>query len=1136
MDFGLARVTGAARITQEGTLMGTLSYLAPEIIQGQPSSPQSDLYALGVMLYEMVAGRPPFEAENMTAVLSQHIHAPVVPPSAYNEETPASVDNLILRLLAKQPQDRPQTAGEVRQMLESVLIQTPSESATPAPASLLDRLVRGRFIGRDRELLEATALWQRAAGGDGQFLLISGEPGIGKTRMVTELSTYAEVGGGKTIAGACYENERTPFGAISQIVRTSLDNGQRLQLPSPIMADLLTLAPELRLRYSGIPANEELEPEAEQRRVFESVVSWCNSLTDDSPILLFVDDIHWADSGTLALIRHLARRMRDRPLLIVAAYREVELDDALPFQEMLRDLNRERLATRIKLGRLDKEQTGHLLATLFAEEITPALLEGIFHETEGNPFFVEEVSKALVDSGELYYENGRWHVPNVAKLDIPQGVRVAIQSRLYKLSKDELGILQVAALLGREFSYEMLCATVETEEDDLIAALESAERAQLIEEVRRPRASHETIFSFTHALIQSTLRTSMSRLRRQRLQRSVAFKLEQTLPDRRDELAPLLGHYFAEAGESDRAIKYLLRAGDAARRLYAYAEAIDAYEQALIFLREQDDHELTGRTMLKLGLIYHSTFAFEESRQTYEEGFAELQRAGETLRSATEVTAAPHPFRILSRVSPPTLDPSRADDGFSAWCVNQLLSGLLELISGDELVPDIAESWEVLEGGLKYVFHLRDDVRWSDGTPVTAADFEYSWKRTLQPENGNSPASFLYDIKGAQAFNEGEITDPAEIGISAVDDRTLVIELERPSSYFLQILALSVAKPVPRHVVRQAGESWTRPERLVSNGAFLFETDGRSMTFRRNPGYHGRYTGNLEEFVYSFRPDAPALTLYESDELDCIFFENVVGLDRERAMRQHEDEIVMVPSSGTAAIFFKVTRPPFDDPRVRRAFALATDKIALASRVFPGEVSPALGGYVPPGIPGHVPGIAPSYAPDRARDLLEDSGYPGGRDFPFRTAFAISHDRATEFTTFLQRQWHKNLGIDVRFELLDYGDMLRLLNDNPPDLWTIGWTPDYPDPDSFLRVGVRFQRAGWHDERYERIVEEARGLTDQERRMALYREAEMILVEETPLIPLTYGRFMLLRKPWVSQLPVSPISGILAKEIILEPH
>ena len=253
-------------------------------------------------------------------------------------------------------------------------------------------------------------------------------------------------------------------------------------------------------------------------------------------------------------------------------------------------------------------------------------------------------------------------------------------------------------------------------------------------------------------------------------------------------------------------------------------------------------------------------------------------------------------------------------------------------------------------------------------------------------------------------------------------------------------------------------------------------------------------------------------------------------------MRQYEDEIVMVPSSGTAGFFFKVTRPPFDDPRVRRAFALATDKIALASRVFPGEVSPALGGYVPPGIPGHVPGIAPPYAPDHARDLLEEAGYPGGRDFPARTAFAISRDGITEFTTFLQTQWRENLAIDVNFELLDYGDMLRLLNESPPDLWVIGWTPDYPDPDSFLRVGVRFQRSGWHDERYERIVEEARGLTDQEHRMALYRQAEMILVEEAPLIPLTYGRYMLLRKPWVSRLPVSPITGILAKEIILEPH
>jgi ABC-type oligopeptide transport system substrate-binding subunit len=1136
MDFGLARVTGAARITREGALMGTLSYLAPEIIQGQPSSPQSDLYALGVMLYEMAAGRPPFEAENLTAVLSQHIHAPVVPPSSYNDQIPPPIDALVVQLLAKQPQDRPGSAADVRRVLELSLTRSTPEAGTTSATPMLDRLVRGRLIGRDRELVEATELWQRAARGDGQFLLISGEPGIGKTRMVTELSTVAEIGGAKTISGACYENERTPYGAISHIVRTSFDNGHNLQLADPIMADLLTLAPELRLRFSGIPANEQLDPEAEQRRVFESVVSWCGTLTDASAILLFVDDVHWADSGTLALLRHLARRMRDRPLLIVATYREVELDEALPFQEMLRDLNRERLATRIKLGRLDKEQTGNLLATLFDEEITPELLEGIYHETEGNPFFVEEVSKALVDSGKLYFENGRWYVPDVTELDIPQGVRVAIQSRLSKLSKGELGILQVAALLGREFSYEMLRATAETDEDDLIAALESAERAQLIVELHRPGSSLETTFSFTHALIHSTLRTSMSRLRRQRLQRRVAFDLEQAFPDRHKELAPILGRYFAEAGEGERAVTYLLQAADAARRLYADAEAIDAYEQALIFLREQDDHEVTGRTLLKLGLIYHRSFAFEEARQVYEEGFAELQRAGEMPRSRAGVPTAPHPLRVLSGTSPPTIDPAQADDGFSAWCVNQLFSGLLELIPGDELVPDIAQSWEVLEDGLKYVFHLRNDVRWSDGTRVTAADFEYSWKRTLEPENGDSPASFLYDIKGARAFNEGEIKDPGEIGVSTVDDWTLVIDLERPSSYFLQILTLSVAKPVPRHTVRRAGLSWTSPETLVSNGPFLFETDGKSMTFRRNPSYHGRYGGNLEEFTYSYQPDAPALTLYENDELDCVFFFNLSGLDRDRAMRQHAEEVIMVPSSGTVGFFFEVSRPPFDDPRIRRAFALATDRIAMANRVFPGQVSPALGGFVPTGIPGHVPGIAAAYAPEQARALLEEAGYPAGRDFPPKTAFALRGGHMGELSNYLRTQWRENLGVDVIFELLDFVDLLELLNESPPDIWIIGWSPDYPDPDSFLRVGVNFQRAGWHDERYERLVEEARGLTDQRQRMALYRQAEMILVEETPLIPLFYGRYMMLRKPWVSRLPVSPIMGILAKEIILEPH
>ena len=164
----------------------------------------------------------------------------------------------------------------------------------------------------------------------------------------------------------------------------------------------------MRARFPDVPPNPPLDPEAEQQRIFESVVALCVGLAERAPLLLVVEDAHWADSGTLSLWRHLARRLRRSRALIVATYREVELDEARPLHDVLHDFNRERLATRLKLARLTRDQTRDLLAAMLAEEITPEFLDGIYHETEGNPFFSEEVCKTLVESGKWYFASGRW--------------------------------------------------------------------------------------------------------------------------------------------------------------------------------------------------------------------------------------------------------------------------------------------------------------------------------------------------------------------------------------------------------------------------------------------------------------------------------------------------------------------------------------------------------------------------------------------------------------------------------------------------------------------------------------------------------------------------------------------------------
>jgi predicted ATPase len=341
------------------------------------------------MLYELTTGQLPFTADDPVSIITQHLYAPVVPPRAHNPEIPSSLDSLIVRLMAKEAADRPASAAEVLMALDR--IDLAEEDIAPAEElSLLDRIVRGRLIGRESELAEARALWNRAALGDGQTLLISGEPGIGKTRLIREMATQVEVTGGSALIGQAYMEGGVPYAPFGQIVRRGLQNNGEVadELPPYVLPDLLKLAPELQPYYSDVPPNPPLEPEAEQRRLFENMVTFGKALSEHRPLLIVLEDAHWADSGTLALLRHLARRSRRDPVMIVATYREEELDDASPFNQLLLDLNRERLAERIKLTRFNQQETEAMLAALFATEITPGLLERIYRETEGNPFFI----------------------------------------------------------------------------------------------------------------------------------------------------------------------------------------------------------------------------------------------------------------------------------------------------------------------------------------------------------------------------------------------------------------------------------------------------------------------------------------------------------------------------------------------------------------------------------------------------------------------------------------------------------------------------------------------------------------------------------------------------------------------------
>jgi tetratricopeptide (TPR) repeat protein len=625
MDFGLARSV-ASRITSEGAIVGTVFYLAPEQALGGEVDGRADLYALGVMLYEWTTGRLPFTADDPVAVISQHLHAPIVPPRAHSEGIPPALDTLIVRLMSKIPEDRPASANEVLQTLER-LTSSEADVEVTAELSLLDTVVRGRMVGRGGELTALREHWMQAGQGRGGMVLISGEPGIGKTRLANELIAYVRLHGGLVLQGGCYEYEAaTPYLPLAEALRdwvhAQTTETLRDQLASTA-AELAKLAPEIEAQLGPLAPNPPLPADQERLRLFDHVARFLQGLAAERGLLLFVDDLHWADHGTLSLIHYLLRRLRDEQLLILGAYREVELDRTHPLAASLVDWNRERLTARIQLGRLTPNECDALLAGMLGQEsISPEFVSAIYRETEGNPFFVEEVIKSLIDSGQIYRQDGQWQYGEVADLAVPQSIKEAIGRRLNLLSPEHTELLQYAAVLGKTFGFAELAAAFETsdtvsrqQEDHLLDALDGALAAQLI------RVGEGEAFIFTHDKIREVLYQELNPIRRRRIHQRLGEGLERLYEGGEIHThVQDLAYHFIQSGDLERGLDYALRAAEQAGRLYAHDEALNYYQQAADCAaalnqpgRLGDIHEAVGDLQIRRGLFYPAVDAYQQS-------------------------------------------------------------------------------------------------------------------------------------------------------------------------------------------------------------------------------------------------------------------------------------------------------------------------------------------------------------------------------------------------------------------------------------------------------------------------------------------------------------------------------------------
>jgi tetratricopeptide (TPR) repeat protein len=449
------------------------------------------------------------------------------------------------------------------------------------------------FVGRVAERARLRRLLERAKASTGAFALIAGEAGMGKTRLVHEAAEEARQLGILALTGHCLDMETVqPYlpviEQIEQCARIVRPDALRQALGENA-AEVAKLMPELRRRYPDIPEPVALPPEQERRFALHGVTAFIERAAAVQPMLLVSEDLHWADESTLLLLRHLAQHLAKAPVLLIGTYRATDLEPGRPFSRMLEAFLRERLADEILLRGLTQEDVSALLAGRAGSRPPPALVSLLYSETEGNPFFLEEVFRHLNEAGRLLDEQGNWKAGvHIAETEVPRGVRLVIERRLERVSENCRRMLAIAAVFGKTFSFDPLARVAQLDEDSLLDALEQAERANLVVEAS---AEREAKYSFTHEQIRQTLLGTLSMPRRQRVHLRVADAIEQIAGPRAEQYAVELAHHLYQAGsaaQGERTARYLVMAGESALQALAFEDALRNLDAACTLLPEAD--------------------------------------------------------------------------------------------------------------------------------------------------------------------------------------------------------------------------------------------------------------------------------------------------------------------------------------------------------------------------------------------------------------------------------------------------------------------------------------------------------------------------------------------------------------------
>jgi oligopeptide transport system substrate-binding protein len=488
-------------------------------------------------------------------------------------------------------------------------------------------------------------------------------------------------------------------------------------------------------------------------------------------------------------------------------------------------------------------------------------------------------------------------------------------------------------------------------------------------------------------------------------------------------------------------------------------------------------------------------------------------------------------LRINLQTEPPTLDWTRATDGVSITVIEQLMRGLTRLGPDLRPAPALAERWQVSDDGRRYRFFLRRDVVWTDGVPLHAEQFVHAWRRLLDPATAAEYAYFLFPVRGARAFNAGEL-DAGDVAVRALDAHTLEVELEAPLVYFPAITTFMVTFPIRLDVIERHAEAWTEPGAIETLGPFALEEWQHEyrITLRANERFFGERPALDRVVAYMVAAESTALVLFEQRLIDVV---RLPPLEIRRYVARPEYRTR--PALRGYYYGFNVNEPPFDDARVRRAFSMAIDRSAFPKLLRGGELPASF--WIPPGMPHHNADVGLRFDPEGARRLLAEAGIDPARLPPIRVVYNTleTHKLVGEL---IQEQWRTHLGVSVELENREWKVFLKELQLQPPPVYRLGWGADYPDPDNFMQLftgSSANNHTGWANPRYDELVERAARESSPELRQRLYDEAQRILCErDAPIAPLFVQAINLAVAPRVRGFEPNPMDILFLDRVSVE--